>query len=375
MKKGNNKGKELVIDVDDPSPRSKRTRFSTRVYDPDLFRSYATFQTYTNYFRDAPLLVERAVDQPSLLDTNIPIWFATKDWNFLLSNLEDACKNLVKEFYANAIVEGEEIKCWVKGKRFSVTPVYLADILHINRPILPIPSVYDELNPDQEVLWEALGANLEFSSNGKSISVAFLSPELRLLIMIMFSNLYPLSRTGYMNLGRALFLHDLITDVEIDVCSHIFHILAKTIERTASRNCIPFCHLISRILKLKGVHPSEDEHPYPRPSLINISNLHASISHTKKNTKQESHATQGSSSSTSHVYDEQLDNIMATLQEITTKISELATIMHSQHIRFDTKFTSLHTQMDQIQRKLKEHEDQLFHDKKGEMVSLTGGVQ
>ena len=43
MKKGNNKGKELVIDVDDPSPRSKRTRFSTRVYDPDLFRSYATF--------------------------------------------------------------------------------------------------------------------------------------------------------------------------------------------------------------------------------------------------------------------------------------------------------------------------------------------
>ena len=29
--------------------------------------------------RDAPLLVERAVDQPSLLDTNIPIWFATKD--------------------------------------------------------------------------------------------------------------------------------------------------------------------------------------------------------------------------------------------------------------------------------------------------------
>ena len=53
------------------------------------------------------------------------------------------------------------------------------------------------------------------------------------------------------------------------------------------------------------------------------------MSHTKKNTKQESHATQGSSSSTSHVYDEQLDNIMATLQEITTKISELATIMHS----------------------------------------------
>ena len=294
-----------------------------------MFRSYAAFQTYTSQFRDAPLLVERAVDQHSLLDTNIPIWFATKDWNFLLSNLEEAYENLVKEFYANVVVEGEEIKCWVRGKWFLVTPIYLAKILHINNPILPIPLVYDELNPDEKILWEALGANLEFSSNGKSVSVAYLSPELRLLTMIMFSKLYPLSNTGFKNLGRALFLHDLILDVEIDVCSHIFHIMAKTVNRIASRNFIPLCCLISRILKLKGVHPSEDEHPNPSPSPINICTLHASMSHIKKNTKQESHATQGSSSSTSHVYDEQLDNIMATLQEITTKIFGLATIMHS----------------------------------------------
>ena len=98
-----------------------------------------------------------------------------------------------------------------------------------------------------------------------------------------------------------------------------------------------------KILKLKGVHPSEDEHLYPKPSPINIHTLHASMSYTKKSIKQEGHATQGSSSSTFHAYDEQLDNIMATLQEITTKISGLATIMHSQHIRFDTKFTSLQT--------------------------------
>ena len=111
---------------------------------------------------------------------------------------------------------------------------------------------------------------MEFSSNRKSISVASLSPKLRLLTMIIFSNLYPLSSTSYMNLGRALFLHDLITDVEIDVCSHIFHIVTKTVDQTASRNRIPFYRLISRILKLKGVHLSEDECPYPRPSTINI---------------------------------------------------------------------------------------------------------
>ena len=189
--KGDSKGKEPVIDVDDPSPRSKRFRFSTEVNDLDLFISYAAFQNYMTHFRDAPLLVERTVDQSSLLDTNIPIWFATKDWNFLLSNVEDAYENLVKEFYANAIVEGEEIKCWVRGKRFSVSPAYLAEILNINRPILPIPPVYDELTPDEETPWEALGANLEFSSNGKSINVASLSLELRLLTMIMCNNLHP----------------------------------------------------------------------------------------------------------------------------------------------------------------------------------------
>ena len=41
-------------------------------------------------------------------------------------------------------------------------------------------STHQQVNityPDEEVLREALGANLEFSSNRKSISVASLSPE------------------------------------------------------------------------------------------------------------------------------------------------------------------------------------------------------
>ena len=81
------------------------------MYDPNKFRSYAAFQSYDKYSREASLLVERAVDRSSLLETSIPRWFATKDWNFLLSNLDDAYENMVKEFYANAISEGEELKC------------------------------------------------------------------------------------------------------------------------------------------------------------------------------------------------------------------------------------------------------------------------
>ena len=175
-----------------------------------------------------------------------------------------------------------------------------------------------------------------------------------------------------MNLGHALFLHDIITDEEIDVCSHIFHLLAKTAEWTASRNYLPFCRLILKILKLKGVHPLEGEHPYPKPSPINI-RTHVSMSHTKKSTKQESHATPGSSSSTSHAYDEQLDNIMVALQDINTKISRLDTIMHSQHICFDTKFTPdlVGPNSEEARRIWR----LAIPWQKGEMVSLLGGVQ
>ena len=98
VKGGSNKGKELVINVDDLSPRPERTRSPSWVYNPNKFRSYAVFQTYEKYFREATPQVERAVHQPSLHDTNIPIWFATKDWNYLLSDLDDVYINMVKEF-------------------------------------------------------------------------------------------------------------------------------------------------------------------------------------------------------------------------------------------------------------------------------------
>ena len=176
----------------------------------------------------------------------------------------------MKEFYANAIVKGEELKCWVHGKTFFVTPAYLTEILHINRPMLRNPLVYDDLYPEEDLLREALGKDLEFSPNGNSINVSSLSPELRVLTIIMFHNLYLLSSTGYMNLGRALFLHNLIFDIEIDICAHIFHILRKTVMRTDSRKCIPFYCLVSRILKLKGIYPSADESSHPKPSPINL---------------------------------------------------------------------------------------------------------
>ena len=239
-----------------------------------------------------------------------------------------------------------ELKCWVRGKTFSVIPAYLAEILHINRPMLGNPPVYDDLYPEEDLLREALGKDLEFSPNGNLINVSSLSPELRVLTIIMFHNLYPLSSTGYMNLGRALFLHDLIFDVEIDICVHIFHILRKTVVRIDSRICIPFCGLISWILKLKGIYPSTDESSHPKPSPINLQTLNASIGHSKKEVKSESQPSHSGSRSSPFLVNEKLDSLMASVDELSTKIFGLATLLHHHNIRCDMKFTSLQTQLD-----------------------------
>ena len=82
-----------MIDVNDLSPRLKRNRSSSRAYDPNKFRTYAAFQTHEKYFRDTKPLPERVLNQSSLSDTNIPKWFATKDWNYLLSTLDNAYVN------------------------------------------------------------------------------------------------------------------------------------------------------------------------------------------------------------------------------------------------------------------------------------------
>ena len=182
---------------------------------------------------------------------------------------------------------------------------------------------------------------LEFSPNGNSISVSLLSLKLRVLTIIMFHNLYPLSNIRYMNLRRALFLHDLITNEEIDICTHIFHILRKTVTRTDSRTYMPFCCLISRILQLKGIHPLEDESPYPKPSPINIHTLNARIGHRRKGIKTETPASYSGSCSSSFSYDEKFDNIMASIHDISTKMFGLASLLHYHTIRCDMKFTSL----------------------------------
>ena len=158
-----------------------------------------------------------------------------------------------------------------------------------------------------------------------------------------------------MNLGHALFLHNLISDVEIDICAHIFHVLRKTVLWTESRICVPFYYLISRILKLKGIYPTADESPYSKLSPINMRTFNASFGYSQKRAKPETCTSHSGSHFSTLSLDEKLDHIVSSVHELNTKMSGLTSTLHHYSTRWDMKFTSLQTQLDQIQRKLEEN--------------------
>ena len=71
VKRGSSKGNELVIDLDSLSLSQRRLDLRLEFMTTFAFRSYVAYQAYLNHFKGAPMLMERVVEQGSLLDTNI----------------------------------------------------------------------------------------------------------------------------------------------------------------------------------------------------------------------------------------------------------------------------------------------------------------
>ena len=146
---------------------------------------------------------------------------------------------------------------------------------------------YDERLLQVKDILEVLGPNHEVRSKGSSIGTVQFTPELTTLKLIMFSNLYPLSNTTFINLGREQFLCDLITRVPIDICAHIFQTIGKTATRSVAQTCIPFYSLIMKIMLFEGVRSPTDGKIVTRPRPISMITLQASKSHSSKAPKSE----------------------------------------------------------------------------------------
>ena len=171
--------------------------------------------------------MEHVVEFNTLKTTFVPRIFESRDWAALFENFEDPMDELVKECYSNISDLGIELICWVKGKEFIINSNSIAEIL-ITRPQNVNLTPYDNKTPEIHDILQVLGPDHEVSSKGSSISTAKFTPELTTLKLIILSNLYPLSNTTFINLGRAQFLCDLITGVSIDIYAHIFQTIRKT---------------------------------------------------------------------------------------------------------------------------------------------------
>lgn len=88
-------------------------------------------------------------------------------------------------------------------------------------------TLYDDRFGTLDPILGTLGTDLVVSSIEMFVGTGKLSPEVKTFALIMYSNLYPLTNIGFINIGKARFLTDVMTEAQIDICAYIFQIMGK----------------------------------------------------------------------------------------------------------------------------------------------------
>ena len=129
----------------------------------------------------------------------------------------------------------------------------IQEFLEVHPPSQPITVQYDDRLESIEEMVMILGGTL----NKKSMNTIPFNLEMRTLAYVMIHNLYPVTNLTTLSVPRTIFLYDLFTHKEIDICGHIFHLLTKSITKRNSRTIMPFPTLImGLIVKAKLKLPS-----------------------------------------------------------------------------------------------------------------------
>jgi len=68
--------------------------------------------------------------------------------------------------------------------------------------------------------------------------------EIRTLAYVMIHNLYPVTNLTTFSAPRKIFLYNLFTYKDIDICGDIFHLLTKSIEKRNSKTIMPILTFI-----------------------------------------------------------------------------------------------------------------------------------
>ena len=145
----------------------------------------------------------------------------------LLNPVRVIYSEIIKEFFSNAVVEGDHIECWVRHKEFVITREIIQYFWEVRPPLQPITLQYEDRLGSTNEMIRILGGTLKKSSMN---TIPF-SPKMRALAYVMMNNLYPVTNLTTLSAPRARFLYDLFTHKEIDIYGHIFHVLTKSIEK------------------------------------------------------------------------------------------------------------------------------------------------
>ena len=185
---------------------------------------------------------------------------------------------------------------------------------------------YDDRLPAVTDILRILGDEHEVLAKGTSIEIVKFKPELKTLTFIMFFNLYPLSNTGFINLGRAQFLCDLITRTLIDICAHIFQTIGKIAARSAAKMCLPFCSLLMKIILHEGVSPPRDGKLLVHRRPISISSLEKSKSHSSIERKKQNLSTPPKGEFVQHVTHSGYGSVAHTIETTSSHIPAPPTV-------------------------------------------------
>ena len=114
-------------------PSSKCARI-----DSDHFKFVEADMKYNDCYKDKTIIMERVVQLESLEGTFIPEVFKERICTKLLNPIRVVYLEITKEFFSNAVVNGDRIKYWVRHKEFVITRDSIQEYLKIRPPSQPI---------------------------------------------------------------------------------------------------------------------------------------------------------------------------------------------------------------------------------------------
>ena len=84
---------------------------------------------FNDHYKRALIILKRTMDLDSLDGTFILDVFKERTWTKLVHLRGNVFEVIICEFFANDIVEGGHINCWLRGREFSITRDSIQDVL------------------------------------------------------------------------------------------------------------------------------------------------------------------------------------------------------------------------------------------------------